>query len=552
VRLLPVNVECQGESPRASAAYEAGLSYCGEVSRMEVWLYNRVSRDPKGVSRSVAQQEELGLEWAAREGWTVTRILSETASASKYARKERQEWVEVMDGIRARAMDAIMCWEASRSTRDLQAYLDLRLACAPTGSGDPGVLWAYSGQVFDLSKPSDQFRTGLDALLAEQEAAQTRARILRDVERQALKGAKHGKNLWGYSYRRSIETGRLESIEPDEKPVTDAGDTPAGLVKEAFHRLYDGESAYQVAADWNRRGVPPRRPVRNPKRANAGWTTEMILEVALKPAYAGLREFRGEVLDGVEAQWPALVDRTRWWEFRARHEARPRRDPNEWKIAYLLSGIAECGAVVPGPDGELTPCGAKLIRAKQNRGRQRRNPDDPTTFYNIYVCKGYRTGQRSGMGHVTVSMKHLDDLVEQAVIARLSDPEFLARADERDMEVSASRAALQERLAKAKAYMDEARRESATQLDMSILRTARDQVQPEIDRLERRLRQTSGYSQRVLQLAGSNAETRWQSYTLLEKRGVIADLVVPVVHRAPKLGVRGGTRDRVTLDWIRP
>ena len=66
--------------------------------------------------------------------------------------------------VAAGGLDVLVTWEASRAQRDLDAYLELRRLCAASG-----VRWAYSGTVYDLAHGSDRFRTGLDALVAEDE-----------------------------------------------------------------------------------------------------------------------------------------------------------------------------------------------------------------------------------------------------------------------------------------------------------------------------------------------------------------------------------------------
>src|SRR6478609_8632801 len=213
---------------------------------MRVVIYGRVSRDHRQLGRSVEEQISECLAWANREGWHVVKTIKETASASRFAKVGRQFWVEVLDTIRAGEADALLTWEASRATRDLTAYAELRNICTAAN-----VQWGYSGRLYDLADRDSRFRTGLDALLAEDEAARTSERIKRSVRHAALAGRVHGKNLYGYRRVYDDTTRALVRVEPD--PVQ------AAIVCEAARRVLAGETLYQIAKSFNARDLAPRR-----------------------------------------------------------------------------------------------------------------------------------------------------------------------------------------------------------------------------------------------------------------------------------------------------
>ncbi len=105
--------------------------------------------------------------------------------------------------------DVLVTWEASRAQRDLKAYVALRDLCA-----ERGVMWSYSGALFDLSKADDRFRTGLDALRSEDEAEKTRERILRAHRANLDTGRPHGQPPFGYRIDRDPDTGKPVSGYP--------------------------------------------------------------------------------------------------------------------------------------------------------------------------------------------------------------------------------------------------------------------------------------------------------------------------------------------------
>lgn len=119
---------------------------------------------------------------------------------------ERPEWKRVLEAIRAREFggtpfDALLTWQASRAQRDLQAYTILQGACV--GSG---VSWGYNGTLYDLSDREDAFRTGLDALMAADEARRISTDVKRVVKANAMAGKPHGKTLYGYRHLYHQET----------------------------------------------------------------------------------------------------------------------------------------------------------------------------------------------------------------------------------------------------------------------------------------------------------------------------------------------------------
>src|SRR3954447_8257641 len=97
----------------------------GRIGTVRVLIYGRVSRDPMKLGRSVEEQVVECTAWAEREGWQVVRVARETASASRYARVERRYWNQVVSPVTEGEIDALLTWESSRATRDLDAYAEL-------------------------------------------------------------------------------------------------------------------------------------------------------------------------------------------------------------------------------------------------------------------------------------------------------------------------------------------------------------------------------------------------------------------------------------------
>lgn len=497
------------------------------MSIMKVLIYARVSRDPRGQGRSVDQQVSEAVEWAAREGWTVVKTVTETGSASRYASKNRARWEEVLAAIRGREVEAVLTWEASRATRDLTAYANLRDACC-----EHGVRWGYSGYLHDLTDRESRFRTGLDALIAEDEAARTSARVRRDVRAHALTGKPHGKNLFGYLriYEGEGLERRLVAVEkhPQQGPV----------VREAAARILAGETQYGVAKDFNARGIDPRREAHLEQRKHLGWTAVAVGQMLSTPAYSGLRTHRGEVIG--DASWPPLIERAEWEKLQIVLHPADRRRSNDWPAKHLLSGIGVCGV-----------CGVGLRVGKQNSGRQ----VDPETgrrrTYATYVCAG--TPGKSGF-HVGMRETHLDEAVTEAVLARLERADFLATLGERDVSTDAERVALLAEIEGHHAWLDEVRERAARERQLDTLFDQQARVQPKIKAAQQRLEALAATDPSVLDLARTGAvREAWERLAIPGRRRIVRALVVPRVMPVPEVerGRRGINLKRIDLVWHR-
>ena len=344
---------------------------------MRALIYARVSVDARG-GRSVAEQEAECRAWAAREGWDVVDVITETGSASSFARSTgaRSQWGAITSAVTSGRIDVLLTWEASRATRRLAEYAELADLCA-----ENGVLWGYSGVVHDLSTRDARFRTGLDALLAQDESARTSERLLRSVRSRAVAGAPHGKLPYGYRREYDSGTGALIRQVPDEET--------APIVREIVRRVITGDTLRAIARDLDSRGVPPPRPPRS--RHHSGWLSSTVRRLAISPTHAGLRTHRGEIVG--DAAWPAIVSRDD-------HERAVAilTDPARAKTSgdstarWLLSGIATCGR-----------CGAPM-RVLINRGRP-----------------SYSCSPQGGCMRITRVVSKVDPYVEQVVLDLATD-----------------------------------------------------------------------------------------------------------------------------------
>lgn len=327
---------------------------------MDAVIYTRVSSDPSGGGRSVTDQERECRQVCERNDWAVRRVFTDNdRGASRYS-GDRPAWRDLKADLRPG--EVLVCWEASRSTRDLEEHILLRNLCA-----ELGVLLSYSGgTTLDLREGEDRFRGGLDALLSEHEAERIRARVLRGKRSAAAEGRPPTRPPWGYH--------RVDVAKWEPDPVE------ATRVREAVERLLAGETQYSVL-EWLRStdGYSPASPT-------------MLRRALINPALAGLRQHQGEIVGKAtwepiisEEQHRQLVARSKWMTARYGFNSQPGPEPK-----YLLTGVAKCGV-----------CGDGL-RYYLKKGR----------VTACYVC--YK-------GHVSRPVTMLDKAVEDELFKRLSD-----------------------------------------------------------------------------------------------------------------------------------
>lgn len=320
---------------------DVGLSAVGHMfDPMKALIYARVSIDRGG--RSLDEQETECREWADREGWSVVDVIRETGSASRYARSTaaRQKWDELTTAVSSGSIDALLTWEASRATRQLSEYAALADLCAAHG-----VRWGYSGQLHDLATRDARFRTGLDALLAQDESARTSERIRRSTRARAVTGRPHGKLPYGYRREYDPTSGALLRQVPDEDQ--------APIVREIARRIIAGHTLRSIAGDLTDRDVPIPRPARNRSRPEA-WLPVTVRRIATSPTSAGLRVHQGEIVG--DAAWPPLISREDREKILALmgDPTRDQRRNADSTARHLLSGIATC-YLCDGPMRRLKP-----------------------------------------------------------------------------------------------------------------------------------------------------------------------------------------------------
>ena len=485
--------------------------------------YLRVSRDRNKQGKSPAQQHEENSRAVARHGWELHAepYADVDKGASRHSRAVRDGYARLVEDIEHGRFGAevLVIWESSRGSRRVSEWAALVDLCAGAGIK---IYVTTHDHLYDPSRGRDRRSLHEDAVDSEYETDKMSDRIRRAVNASAKEGRPHGKNLYGYrrTYVQGPSGPQLDSVEPD--PVT------APIVREAAARALAGETYYAIARDFNVRGVPPRRPARHDYNASRGWTGSMLKQMLSRPAYAGLREHNGEIVG--EAIWPPLISPEDWTKLQVKRAvAPPAREAKR-----LLVGLAECSG-----------CGGRLRGGRQSSGGGK---DGENRRYPTYICAGYAS-PKPGTKHVSIKEEHLDYLVTEAVIARLSRPDFLEEARSTDDDVEAERAEVLAQIEADKAYLDDVRQKAADAGMFDLVIDQERRVRPRIEANEQRLRALSGHSEEVLALASEeDVRAAWERLDIATRRDIVRSLLVPVVKPAER-GQKGLRPERVEIRW---
>ncbi|MFJ9448223.1 recombinase family protein [Kitasatospora sp. NPDC101235] len=450
--------------------------------QLRAFLYARASRDLKGRGSSTTAQMTENRREAEDRGWLVVgEFTDDNRSASRYAKRVRTHFADMVERVRAGEADVIVTWENSRLQRDLEVYVQIRQLCMETST-----LWCYGGDVYDMRRRQDRKRTALDAVASEDEVEVIRDRNLRTVRLNAEAMRPHGRVLTGYQRRYDPDTGDLIDQVPD--PVW------APIVRRVFAEFVGGTSPYSIARGLNRDGI----------RTSTGkeWREGGILAILARPTYAGYRVFQGEIIG--KAGWDPLIDDLTWQQTKAILADPERRRTRSSTVVHLLVGIARCG-VCTGP-----------LRAV----------DSP---------EGLKYGCRDNFC-VAILAEVLEAYVEYRLLHWLASPD--AAAAFQDPTRSADADAAVALVAKLTVELDTARAAAkAGTLSVASLIAVEAGLLPRLSEAQAAADAFTVASPLLVSLMGrDDVDKRWQALTLEQKRSVLRETAAITLNRATRKG----------------
>jgi site-specific DNA recombinase len=451
------------------------------TENVQAGIYGRQSRNK---AKSIDEQITAGEGVARDNAWTVSGRYQDGSSASRYARKGRDDWQQVLDDIAAGAFTVLILWEASRGDRDLTNWSAMLDLCRKHGVT---IYIIADERLYDPRKATDWktlARAGVDSA-GESDIISLRVR--RGHAGAAAAGRpSHGRTPYGYVRRYDPKSGELVAQDPD--PET------APVVRELFARLAKGETIAAIVRDFNDRDLP--------RAADAArWYPVRVRDLAMNRAYLGERTYNGTVSPGI---WPPLVGAEQFYDVQRILTDPKRVTTRPGKGVHLLSYLATCH-----------PCGSPLTAV---RGR--------------YKC--------NGRGCVTTVQYETDRFVEKMLFEKLGQPNVY----EQLRQASAGTNQAADDAAKEIAQLTEdlkmwrlsgARRETSP----ASLAVIEADLEAQIRAAERR-RTVAEIPPELREFVepGVDIRVRWDAAPMAARRRVIAYMATVTVDRSPTPGGR--------------
>lgn len=427
-------------------------------------FYGRKSSLDDG--RSVASQEkDFEADCDANGFKPGRRFRDPDRSASRYAKKDRPEYAQLLALLASGDCEMLSIWESARGSRDLGEWAALLNLCRSQGV----LIRVIShGRTYDVRNRRDWRALADEAVDAADESEKISERTTRGKRDAAAEGRPVGR--LGYGWKRTYDRrGRAESQIPD--PET------GPIVKGIIERIAAGDTCGVVARDLNERGIVA---------AEGGqWTDRQVRQLAIRPAYAGLRVHRGKVVG--EGTWEPLVPRETWERAHARLTAHPATGTSY--VSHWCTGAVLCGL-----------CGGNLRASPRKTG-------------DAYACRD--------CFKVSASARGLEGVLEPLILGRLRKADVTSLIAKRSTDAEL-RAALAEETTLRDRLEEHYREAARGDLSAAGLAAVERLLLADIEKAAAKVGRLALPSE-LSDLAGQTGDeiaARWPGYTARRKRDI--------------------------------
>ncbi len=398
----------------------------------------------------------------------------------------RPRFNRLVEDIKNGEVDVVVVWDIDRLTRRPLELEQFAETCEASGMTE---------DIHTISGPVALLFARIKGAVAAEEARKTAERVTRKKLELAHAGKPHGgSRAFGY-----------------EKDGITVIPTEAELIKEAAARILGGDSLHTIRHDWQERGVKTTT-------GKLKWSVSTLKRSLTSPKVAGLRQYQGEVLEGVEAVWDAILDRETWEQLRV-VLLDPKRFTGPRTQSYPLNGVLVCGL-----------CGEKLKAMPRQRRR-------------CYGCKK----ETGGCGRIHVRSERIEEYLYDLLVPMADSPDL---RDVLRSEQEGGTQRVQELLIES--AKDEAKLAEVTEMltdgdmDKASYVKASKRIRDRIQAREAQLTTLRGSS--AVSKLGGNVAASWDGMSAEDKRSVIMSLVTRVeVNRASNPGSNKFDPDRVNV-----
>lgn len=315
-------------------------------------IYARISLDHGGEEAGVGRQLDDCRHLCERNGWETKEFVDNDISASRYSRKKRPNYLDMVERVRTGEIGRIVVYDVDRLYRqvvELEELIDL------ADSGKVAIV-SLSGDL-DLSTGDGRFVARILVAMAQKASDDSSRRLRRQkAERRSRGEPVTRQRTFGW---------QADLMTPD--PVE------AAELVAMMESLVAGSSMVDIAVDLNRRGVTTTQ--------GGHWEASNVKDLLSNPRHIGMQVHKPIINEKTgrrgprqavgKAQWPAIVDPAL---FERAQEALAARTAKSWwatgaHTMYPLSGLVRCGRCGQRMNrGGGTDCRVLACSIRRDRG----------------------------------------------------------------------------------------------------------------------------------------------------------------------------------------
>lgn len=500
-------------------------------------VYLRISLDREMDGLAIDRQREDCEKLAQFRRWEVVETYVDQSISASDKTKKRPAYLRMVADYEAGLLDAIVCYDLDRLTRqprELEDWIDR--------AESRGLLLVTANGDADLGTDGGRMYARIKAAVARNEierkaARQSRAQIQRARQGRPPKGVRP----MGYTTSGELIPHEAEAVRAIYSAFL-RGDSLHGIARALSGTQGGGEGAGVPRVPLHSRTIVLERNARRraegkeprPVPADKPWSASTVLGILRNPRYAGysvytskdtrrqeagesrrkalrdnlVKDENGELVLG---QWEPIVEADQWWTVQNLLDdpARVTNRSGSTVRKHLGAGLYRCGE-----------CGEPV------RTRAR-----------YYSCNA---------GHLNRTRDAIDNFVRTLVVARLQKKDLKRRKKQADPEV---KDVFSERIAQQRARIARAERDyDAEVIEGADLARIRAAARDEIARLEAE-RLASGTGTVLAPILGTpDPAAAFLAAPIALQRTMIDTLMTVTLKRA-KQGKKGFDPESVEITW---
>jgi len=371
-----------------------------------VVIYARISKIGKSNSTNTTIQVNecvRELKYLAKERGVkvvfVAIFQEDDRSASKYSKKPRPLWNQLVNLVQGNWVDMVIATEMERLTRlpnEMSVLIDHADPHKEGGPGDLREINLTSDDVFDLTTENGIYRARQAVALAERESNKTSKRQRNKQAERAKEGFSHGSRR---AYAFKTGNGELDEQSKEYEGLRHAGRLRMKDYSDKEIAYWLNEHEYRTTEGRLFNGLTVRNMLRRVRYAP--WPGD--------PTCA-IRDHKGTYY---KARWKPVWTPDEWEAIQLREKVRKAKYQGRPPARkYVLSGFLFCGNCGMSLNGETT----------------RDRKDKP--LRPVYYCRTQGdTERKRGCGGVTIGAVPLEDFVLTYLYYRLDTPQLASLLD---------------------------------------------------------------------------------------------------------------------------